>query len=101
MPASIRKTKSERLFVRGAQVRNGTLTAQGLSCLAAISAMQQKPVVCVFQELGRSDLRELFRDFVGRVPGSEPGSVCHSENVRVNGDRGFAESDIENDLGGF
>jgi hypothetical protein len=51
------------------------------------------------QELLRYRLQQFAFDGQGRLAGGQPGAVGDAKDVRVDGDRGFAESGVENHVG--
>jgi hypothetical protein len=63
--------------------------------------VQDQPVVSIAAERLRDDFFELGLDLFDRFPAREAGAVAHAEDVRVDGERLFAERGVEHDVGGL
>ena len=68
---------------------------------AAITTMQKNPVMGLFHKVFGNDFEEFFFDFKRGLTRSKACSVAYSEDVRVNGDRGLTEGNVQNNVGGF
>lgn len=77
-----------------------TAPALGLACHAYVPAMQDKPVVCLGEELRWDMLHQLLLGFEGRLGVvGKPEAVGNPEDVRVYRHRGKIERDRQDHVG--
>ena len=88
-------------FSVAAKISHNALIAMGLAGRANVAAMQNQPVMGIFQKGFRDVLQQLFLHGQRRFTGRQACSVRNPENMGVNRDGGFAKCGIEYDIGGF
>ncbi len=66
-----------------------------------MAAVQDQPVVRVEQVGRRHAPQQPLLDRQRRAPRRQPAAVGDAKDMRVDGDRRLAESDVEDDVGGF
>ena len=86
------------VFTKVGDRAGGTVRIFGF---AAIATMQKNPVMGFFHKVFGNDFDEFFFDFERGLTWSKACSVAHSEDVRVNSDRGLTEGNVQNNVGGF
>ena len=73
----------------------------GLRRLADIAPMQDQPVMGMAQILFGNDFQQSLLDLQRSLSGRQPGAVSKTKEMRIDGDGGFAENDVENHIGGL
>src|SRR5580704_15157470 len=81
-----------------AEIGDDAIGAVGLARLAHVAAMQDQPMMRIALVFGRRDRLEPGLDRERRLARGDPGAVGHPEDVRVDGDRRFAERDLQHDV---
>src|SRR6185503_17354362 len=84
-----------------AEVGNQAPLAQRATRNADIAAVQNQPMVGMEPVLRWHHLIELHLDLEGCLAGRHAGPVTYAEDVGIDRNRGFAEGDVENDVGGL
>src|SRR5689334_15561722 len=94
-----RRTAVEPLISRKAQIADDTSVAPWLARLTNIAAVQNQPVMRVPQVASGNYAQQAKLDLQRGFTLGERQAVCHPKHVRVDGERAFAKSDVEYDVG--
>ena len=89
----------EPLVFRRAQIANDAGIAPGLARLTDIAAVQNEPVMRMAQIRIGDDAQEAELNLERGLALRQIEPMRHPEDVRIHGQRAFAEGDVEHDVG--
>lgn len=84
-----------------AEIAQNTFGAVGRPCNTGVTAMQNQPVMGVFQKFLRHVLEQFPFNLQWRLAGRKTGAVGNPENVGIDSDRWLTECRVEHDIGSF
>src|SRR5262249_49618535 len=84
-----------------AQISDDAFFAQRLACNTSVTAVQNKPMVCMLLVFCRYHLLQFHFDLERGLARGQPCAVSDTKNVRIDGYSRLGEGNIEDDVCGL
>src|SRR3989344_3534906 len=84
-----------------AQIIDDAFGATRFACRTGVAPMQDQPVMRIVAVYLGDRLEQIFLHHEHVFPRRQPGTIGHTEDMRIHGDGRLTEGGIENHVGGF